>query len=174
MIKNMASTDKVLLMQHFHLWLYDRSVKYFDEQIEEIAIENQRRKMSVLKTFAFGGEVFKYEESNVRFPQLLDKSFYPRMNEVKRQRDRILGIEASYATTAFAAALSAANWVQDLYQLLPELVHPFLSQWGIPRDYPEDGEPLDNTVVLQFMDRQKTNLEMIHKRATRNLVGIIQ
>lgn len=174
MIKDLSTRDIIALRNGFISWLYNKSLKHFQAMVFSIAERNQQIQQSTVFTFTYGGEVFRFDSAEIRFPQTLDPSLRPEMYELLKRKRAITDIEGAYALQAFIAACGIAESVSHLYQLLPELVHPYLSLVGVTRELGNSFTPLPEKVVMEFKVKHEKNLDMIAQRASRNTLGLIK
>lgn len=174
MIKDLSTRDILRLRTQFITWLYDKSLKHFQAMVFNIAERNQQMQQSTMFTFTYGGEVFKFETGEIRFPQTLDPKLRPEMHELLKRKRAIVEVEGAYALQAFIAACGVAESVSHLYQLLPELVHPYLTMVGVTRELGNSFTPLPEKVVMEFKVKHEKNLDMISQRASRNTLGLIK
>lgn len=174
MIQDYSARDVQKIVTYCLNWLYSKSVNHFEEAIFNIAVQNREARQSTMLTFRFGGETFKYENAEIRFPQTLVKELYPDMHAIMARRRKILVEEQAYANAAIVAACSRCNTASQLYQLLPVKLHEALANMQISREIEPPFEPLPEKVVNEFQEKHAVNLDKIAQRITRNLLGIIQ
>lgn len=174
MIQDYSARDVQKIVTYCLDWLYSKSVNHFEEAIFNIAVQNREARQSTILTFRFGGETFKYENAEIRFPQTLVKELYPDMHTIMARRRKILVEEQAYANAAIVAACSRCNTASQLYQLLPVKLHEALANMQISREIEPPFEPLSEKVVSEFQEKHAVNLDKIAQRITRNLLGIIQ
>lgn len=174
MIQDYSARDVQKIVTYCLNWLYSKSVNHFEEAIFNIAVQNREARQSTMLTFRFGGETFKYENAEIRFPQTLVKELYPDMHAIMARRRKILVEEQAYANAAIVAACSRCDTASQLYQLLPVKLHEALANMQINREIEPPFEPLSEKVVNEFQEKHAVNLDMIAQRITRNLLGIIQ
>lgn len=173
MIRDLTTKDRQLVIKLLFASLFDKAESYFQEQILAIARKNQEAKNSPLLTFTFGGEVFKFEHAEVRFPQSLARFLYPEMHELMAHRRKVMEEEGAYVMTALTAAVSRCETVSHLYQLLPELLHPSLREMGVREEIDLDNfKPLTDAQVQEFKTKHAYNLDKLFQRATKNTLGV--
>lgn len=174
MIKDLSPRDTQKLVDFCINKLYAKTIEQFKEAVRDIATRNQQIKQSVLFSFTFNGKLYRFENGVIRHPKTLDSSLTDEMRKHVRRYERIVELEGAYVRQALVSACGVSESATHLYQLLPEIIHPFLVEIGVSRLYQHDFKDLPEEVVLGFQTKHKVNLDKIYHRATRNLLGLIK
>lgn len=174
MIRDLTTKDKQLVLELLLKSLYVKYTEYYQEAVLNIALRNQEAKKSILMTFRFAGTTYRFENGEVRFPQTLAGFLQPEMLIIVNEK-RAIEVEGAQIKAAIIAALSRCESVTQLYQLLPELLHPQMESMGIQRELDTDHfVPLTDEEVTEFKNKHKDNLDTLFQRVTKNVLGIIK
>lgn len=173
MLKDLSPDECHRLIGFMKEKLYEASIQLYRDATHEIAVRNQQIKQSETYSFMFMGKKF-YANKDERFIKSLDASLIEEMRIIENDYKRIVEIEGGYARNLFIAACSLATDFLHLFQLLPESIHDTLHSVQIKQEYPEGVVPLPDDVVLAFKTKHAVSLEMVNRRLTRNMLGIIK
>lgn len=178
MIQDLSSSSVLALVDDFLSWVFKVQVDKANKWLSDIMKTNYylpNKSAQCPIGFIYKGAKYSYpgDPPSIRLERL-DSSLDTVM-------DSLISFTSSYEVEKekvkflIAAACSTCDTCYQLPSLLPEVCNgffrPYLSlDTGIVPDYVK---PLDQTVILAFQEKHKTNLDTLYARVTKNLLGVM-
>lgn len=172
-IQEIAKENHQLYIDYIVEQVFKPTLDYYAFEFDKIRIANNRLCNKFDAGFKYRGQFYCNYTSNIDRPINLHADLYDDFHKLHREYEKVAWIEVEQVKNLLRSAFSYSDHCADLYLLLPECIHAILKEAGMFTNYPE-GKPISEAVVTQFLIRNKTNIDVVNSRITRNVLGLIK
>lgn len=149
--------------------LYDPFTKFFDREMEAIAVRNCLIGSYQHRSFVHKTVLYLYDKPQKgahRTPRL-HRELVPKAEDLIKQKHEIEFTERPLVAHYIVGVLMRTSYVGDFFALLPEFLHQPLVDGGLPR-----GEHPKMTIeeIETFRSHHQRGYELLHGRAMWNLL----
>lgn len=149
--------------------LYDPFDRYFNREMEELAIRNCLIGTHQHKSFVHKTVLYLYEkpQKGAHTTPRLHKELVPRAERLIQEKHEIETMEKPLSADYIISMLMRSKYISDYFALLPEYLHQPLIDGGLPNNH---SPILKDYEIEAFKVQHQKGYTALHARAMWNLL----